>query len=162
LGRNPAPILPDLATAHEQGLVDFDATTWFGFFLPHTTSDAIVRRLHDATVVATKTPSLRKRLEEIGAVIVSPERMSPEYLDGFVHSELAKWLPRSRPAACQWSRRGVTPPIHQYCCSRSERKPGSPRDQRSRAVRVDQGRPRIAHEPPRDHPSWTGSSSSPK
>jgi tripartite-type tricarboxylate transporter receptor subunit TctC len=91
LGRNRAPILPNLPTTHEQGLVNFDAAAWFGFFFPHRTPDPIVRRLHDATVEATKTPSLRKRLEEIGAVIVSPERMTPEYLDGFVHSELEKW-----------------------------------------------------------------------
>src|SRR6202035_4188289 len=37
LTRDRSPMLPNLASAHEQGLKDFDASTWFGFFLPpHT------------------------------------------------------------------------------------------------------------------------------
>ena len=34
LSRNRTPAMPDLATAHEQGLVDFDVVTWNAFFLP--------------------------------------------------------------------------------------------------------------------------------
>jgi tripartite-type tricarboxylate transporter receptor subunit TctC len=91
LSRNRAAILPNLPTAHEQGLIDFDAATWFGFFFPRDTPEPIVRRLHDATVEATDPPAVRDRLKEIGAAIVSPERMRPDYLDAFVRSELEKW-----------------------------------------------------------------------
>src|SRR5260221_191887 len=31
LSRERSPMLPDLTTAHEQGLTDFDTDTWFGF-----------------------------------------------------------------------------------------------------------------------------------
>ena len=34
LSRERSPMLPALATAQEQGLKDFDASTWFGFFVP--------------------------------------------------------------------------------------------------------------------------------
>src|SRR5215813_3412656 len=34
LSRNRAALMPDLATAHEQGLTDFDVVTWNAFFLP--------------------------------------------------------------------------------------------------------------------------------
>ena len=34
LSRSRSPAMPDLATAHEQGLVDFDVVTWNAFFLP--------------------------------------------------------------------------------------------------------------------------------
>ncbi|HKA79094.1 MAG TPA: tripartite tricarboxylate transporter substrate binding protein, partial [Xanthobacteraceae bacterium] len=37
LTRERAPMLPNLASAHEQGLKDFEASTWFAFFLPSRT-----------------------------------------------------------------------------------------------------------------------------
>jgi tripartite-type tricarboxylate transporter receptor subunit TctC len=91
LSRDRAAILPNLPTAREQGLAGFEAATWFGFFFPRGTPEPIVRRLHDASVRAISTPAIRHRLDDIGASIVSAERMTPGYLDGFVRSELEKW-----------------------------------------------------------------------
>lgn len=90
LSRDRSPMLPDLATAQEQGLKDFEATTWFGFFFPSGTPEPIIRKLHDATVATMETPSVRQRLKEVGAIVVAPERRSPEYLQKFVVSEIAK------------------------------------------------------------------------
>jgi tripartite-type tricarboxylate transporter receptor subunit TctC len=91
LTRNRAPVLPHLPTAQEQGLADFEAYTWFALFLPRGTPEAIVRRLHEATVKAAKTPSIRERLEGLGVAPVAPERMTPEQLAEFVRSEIDKW-----------------------------------------------------------------------
>ena len=91
LTRNRAPVLPHLATAQEQGLADFEAYTWFGLFLPSGTPEAIVHRLHEATVKAAKTPSIRERLEGLGVALVTPERMTPKQLGEFVRSEIDKW-----------------------------------------------------------------------
>ena len=44
LTRDRSPILPDLASTHEQGLTDFEASIWYAFFLPKGTPTAIVRR----------------------------------------------------------------------------------------------------------------------
>ncbi len=90
LTRDRAPMLPNLASAHEQGLTDFEASTWFGFFLPARTPAPIIQRLHDATVATMETPSVQERLYEVGATIVAPERRSSEYLQRFVESEIAK------------------------------------------------------------------------
>jgi tripartite-type tricarboxylate transporter receptor subunit TctC len=91
LTRERSPILPDLASAYEQGLSDFEATIWYAFFLPKGTPAAIVRKLHDAAVATMETPSVRERLKDIGATVVAPERRSPDYLQGFVEREIAKW-----------------------------------------------------------------------
>ncbi len=88
--RNRAPMLPKLASAHEQGFTDFEASTWFGFFLPKGTPAPIIQRLHDATVAAMDTPSVQERLIESGSLVVAPERRSPDYLQRFVESEIAK------------------------------------------------------------------------
>jgi tripartite-type tricarboxylate transporter receptor subunit TctC len=89
--RTRSPILPDLPTAQEQGLKNFEAYTWNAFFMPKGTPDAIVRRLNAATIEAMNTPVVEQRLREIGATLVAPERRSPDYLGKFVASEIEKW-----------------------------------------------------------------------
>jgi tripartite-type tricarboxylate transporter receptor subunit TctC len=49
LTKNRSPTLPNLASAHEQGLANFDAGAWFSFVLPQGTPAAIVQKLHNAT-----------------------------------------------------------------------------------------------------------------
>jgi tripartite-type tricarboxylate transporter receptor subunit TctC len=83
LTKNRSPLLPNLASAHEQGLADFDTAAWVAFVLPKGTPAAIVRRLHDATVATMNTPGLRERLREVGDEL-APERTSPEYLQQFI------------------------------------------------------------------------------
>ena len=90
LSRERSPMLPALATAQEQGLKDFDASTWFGFFVPRHTPAPVIQKLHDATVEAMDTPSVQERLKEVGAMTVAPERRSPAYLQQFVASEIEK------------------------------------------------------------------------
>jgi len=90
LSRERSSMLPALATAQEQGLKDFDASTWFGFFVPQNTPAAVIQKLHDATVEAMDTPSVQERLKEVGAMTVAPERRSPAYLQKFVASEIEK------------------------------------------------------------------------
>src|SRR6202030_4247182 len=86
-----SPTLPDVASAQEQGLPNFDASTWYAVFLPKGTPAPIVRTLHDAIVATMDTPSVQARLKDIGADLVAPERRSPDYLAKFVVSEIARW-----------------------------------------------------------------------
>jgi Tripartite tricarboxylate transporter family receptor len=103
LTRNRVALLPNLPTAHEQGLVNVEADVWFGFSFPRNTPDLIVRRLHQATVEAMATSAVRQRVEGLGATLVEPERATPEYLAGFVRSEIEKWAPPIRPVAYRWN-----------------------------------------------------------
>jgi tripartite-type tricarboxylate transporter receptor subunit TctC len=91
LARGRSSLLPSLATAHEQGLVDFEAITWNAFFLPKGTPAPIIKKLNDAVVEAMSTPTVESRMQELGVDLVAPERRSPEYLQKFVESEIAKW-----------------------------------------------------------------------
>src|SRR5205823_4932313 len=52
LSRERSPLVPDLATAHEQGLADFEAISWSGLFLPKGTPPAIVKELNRAVAEA--------------------------------------------------------------------------------------------------------------
>ena len=91
LTRERSPSLPDFASAHEQGLSDFDVSTWFALALPKGTSAAIVQKLNDATVAVMNSPATREQMKKIGADLVAPDRRSPEYLQRFFESEIVRW-----------------------------------------------------------------------
>jgi tripartite-type tricarboxylate transporter receptor subunit TctC len=91
LTRERSPILPDLPTAHEQGLAGFEAYTWNAVFLPKGTPSALVMRLNEALVTVMDNPAFRERLHALGLIVVAPERRSPAYLQAFVESEIKKW-----------------------------------------------------------------------
>jgi len=91
LARNRSPSLPTLASAHEQGLADFDVSTWHAFFMAKGTPAPIVHKLNEATLAAVSIPTVQERLKELGADLAAPERRTPEYLQKFVEREIAKW-----------------------------------------------------------------------
>ncbi len=88
--RERAPMLQNVPSAREQGFTDFEASTWFGFFLPKGTPAPIVQRLHDATIEAMETPAVQQQLLTSGAIVVTPERRSTDYLRKFMVSEIEK------------------------------------------------------------------------
>ena len=91
LSRERSPLVPDLASAHEQGLPDFEAVTWNAFFMPKGTPQPIVAKLNHAVIEAMNTPALQERMHELGVSQIAPDRRSPEYLGKFVASEVEKW-----------------------------------------------------------------------
>ena len=91
LARERSPVAPDLPTAHEQGLTNFEAVTWNAFFMPKGTPAPIVNKLNAAVIEAMNTKALQERMHELGSTLVAPERTSPEYLAKFVASEVEKW-----------------------------------------------------------------------
>jgi tripartite-type tricarboxylate transporter receptor subunit TctC len=93
LTRERTPALPDLPTAHEQGLTDFGAYTWNAIFLPKHTPRAIVDKLNKAVSETVDTPAVLERFKTLGLDVVAPARRSPEYLGQFVADEIAKWGP---------------------------------------------------------------------
>jgi tripartite-type tricarboxylate transporter receptor subunit TctC len=83
--------LPNVPTGLEQGVPSLEAYTWNAIFLPKGASADIVKKLNGATVDAMQSPSVKERLEGLGAVIVPADRATPEYLGEFVRSEIEKW-----------------------------------------------------------------------
>jgi tripartite-type tricarboxylate transporter receptor subunit TctC len=62
-------VLPNLASPHEQGLADFEASTWFAVFLPRGASEPIIRKLSQASFATADTPSVQERLNVLAAPI---------------------------------------------------------------------------------------------
>ena len=91
LSKGRSPLMPELASAHEQGLTGMDITTWTAIFLPKGAPKAIVDKLNEVTHATMETPVIKSRMLEIGVTGVAPDRRSPEYLAQFVAGEVARW-----------------------------------------------------------------------
>jgi tripartite-type tricarboxylate transporter receptor subunit TctC len=89
--RNRSPLFADVASAHEQGLTDFDSYFWSGFFLPKDTPATVIQTLHAGAMETLNTPAVQERLKGVGVTVVAPDRRSPDYLKRFVDSEIEKW-----------------------------------------------------------------------
>jgi tripartite-type tricarboxylate transporter receptor subunit TctC len=91
LARARSTAFPDISTAHEQGLNDFDVSAWNAIFMSKNTAPAIVNKLNAAVSRVLDTPAVRKRLDDIGLIVTARERRSPSYLAKFVAGEIDKW-----------------------------------------------------------------------
>ncbi|RYF16264.1 MAG: tripartite tricarboxylate transporter substrate binding protein [Comamonadaceae bacterium] len=78
--------MPDVPTVEERGFPGFEAGSWFGFFAPKGTPDAVIATLNKA--VNESIPSLEAQMIREGA---DPVGGSPEQFRQFVMKEYEKW-----------------------------------------------------------------------
>jgi len=83
-----AAAAPELPTIAEAALPGFDAATWFALVAPTATPREIVLRLNSAVTRMVSQPDVQQRFADLGMTIGAS---SPEELDGYVGSEIAKW-----------------------------------------------------------------------
>ena len=83
-----SPVLPDVPTATEAGLPNFEVTTWYGILAPAGTPPPIVARLNAALVKIMHAPELKERLD---ALATDPVTSTPEEFAGLIRSEIVKW-----------------------------------------------------------------------
>lgn len=89
------PVAPEIPTLDESGVPGFDATAWFGLFVPAGTPPEIVNRLHAETVQALKDPKLRESFLKSGS---EPVGSSPAQFSAFFRNEIDKWAKVVRSA----------------------------------------------------------------
>ncbi len=85
-----APATPDLPTMAEDALPGFDVSGWYAFFVPARTPPEIVRKMHADTAAVLAEPAIKRRLEELGLVVVGSK---PEELGRFHKAEIDRWGP---------------------------------------------------------------------
>ena len=61
--------LPDLPTVAEAGLPGYDASVWYGVFVPAGTPRPVVQRLHAEIARALAAPDLKGRMAAMGAEV---------------------------------------------------------------------------------------------
>ena len=91
--RVATPVLKNLPTLDELGLKGFSVAIWHGVYAPKGTPKPILDKIHNALMVAMKDPELIKRMEDLGAVMVTDTRLNGPAHKKFVESEINKWGP---------------------------------------------------------------------
>jgi tripartite-type tricarboxylate transporter receptor subunit TctC len=82
------PLLPDVPTAAEAGLANFEATSWFGIAAPAGTPPAVVARLHKAIADGVRTPAMQERFAKTGAQLIGD---TPEQFAAQIRAEYKSW-----------------------------------------------------------------------
>lgn len=83
-----SPELPNVPTIAEAGVPGYEASSWFGLFVPAATPAPVQAKLHAALVKVLAQPDVRKRMADQGAEVVSEK---PEQFAAFIQAESRKW-----------------------------------------------------------------------
>jgi tripartite-type tricarboxylate transporter receptor subunit TctC len=97
--RKRSPMLPDVPTSYEQGLPAFDCAPFYALFVPSGTPQSVIDQLSEALNKGLSEESVQKRLADLGADIVEPDRRGPKALANLVKSESARLMSILREAA---------------------------------------------------------------
>jgi tripartite-type tricarboxylate transporter receptor subunit TctC len=85
---NRSPLAPDLPTISEAGLPGYDMGFWFAAYVPAQTPTAVVNKLHDILVEATKGAAMQQYYTSTGT---DPFTTTPAELGKFQMVESEKW-----------------------------------------------------------------------
>jgi tripartite-type tricarboxylate transporter receptor subunit TctC len=87
-GAQRAAAAPDTPTVVEAGLPGFEASTWFALVAPAGTPRDIRARLNAEVKRALAQADVKQRYADLG---MTAEDSTPDSLDGYIKSEIAKW-----------------------------------------------------------------------
>jgi tripartite-type tricarboxylate transporter receptor subunit TctC len=82
------PALPDVPTAAELGIKDYESSAWFGLVAPRGTPRPIIDKLNAEVVAAMADAAVKSRFIEFGA---EPLSTSPDALARYISAEVVKW-----------------------------------------------------------------------
>ncbi|HEV7267867.1 MAG TPA: tripartite tricarboxylate transporter substrate binding protein BugD [Falsiroseomonas sp.] len=85
--------LPDLPTAAQAGLPNFEISVWHALYAPKATPQPIVARLNRALVAALQDQTVARRFADLGTSPVPVARATPEIHREFWQADIAKWRP---------------------------------------------------------------------
>jgi tripartite-type tricarboxylate transporter receptor subunit TctC len=81
-------LIPEVATIAESGFPGYESDTWIGTFVARATPDAIVNKLHQATLTALRDPAVAARMESQAGHVIGG---SPAELDALVAREIRQF-----------------------------------------------------------------------
>jgi tripartite-type tricarboxylate transporter receptor subunit TctC len=87
------PVLPNIPTAGEAGLPEFQVQSWLALFAPKGTPRPVLDMLTTALDRALDDENTRQRLLDTGGDIPDKARRGPQGLAALVKAEIARWTP---------------------------------------------------------------------
>jgi len=88
-GASRYPTMPDVPTAAEAGLADFEIDFWYGLVGPAGMQSALVDRIQRDVAAIVTAEQMKQSLLEQGCIAVGAK---PAELDALIRKEYARWL----------------------------------------------------------------------
>ncbi|MFN4014013.1 MAG: Bug family tripartite tricarboxylate transporter substrate binding protein [Reyranella sp.] len=84
---------PEIPTTAEAGFPGIEIAIWHGLWAPKGTPREIIEKLNAAAIKTLQDPEIRRKLENLGQDIPTPEQMKSDAFGAFQKAEFAKWKP---------------------------------------------------------------------
>ena len=97
-GRSRHLSMPDIPTAIEAGLPDYETYAWYGMYTGKNVPPEIVLRIQQEIARIVKLPDMREKLNQFGA---EPVANTPEEFAAFTRAEYEKYSKLIRQAGIQ-------------------------------------------------------------
>jgi len=91
--------LPDVPTAKEAGVPEFNMNIWSGIYAPKNTPKAVVDKLAAALDKALDDPATAEKLGKLGGTVPPKAERGPEHLKKTVAKDIVYWAPILKEAA---------------------------------------------------------------
>ena len=88
LSEGRLPAFPNIPTAKEAGVDNFEVTTWYGILAPAGTPREIVTRLNGELVKIIAMPDTKEKMQNAG---FEPLSSTPEKFAEFIKTEIVRW-----------------------------------------------------------------------
>jgi tripartite-type tricarboxylate transporter receptor subunit TctC len=88
LQKERVPTLPDVPTAKEAGIENFEVVSWYGILAPAGTPPDIVNRLNAEWIKIAAMPDTKEKMQSAG---VGPLSSTPEQFADFIKAETVRW-----------------------------------------------------------------------
>ena len=89
------PQYPDIPTFHEQGVKNFEVSSWTGVVAPAKTSPEIVRKLYEAIAKTMTSSEMKDFMASQGADVAL---LGPQEFGRYIEQEMVKWGKVARAA----------------------------------------------------------------
>ena len=98
-GNGRSPALPDVPSAKEAGVSNYQINIWSAIFAPKDTPKPVVDKLSDALSKTLDDPAVARRLVELGGTVPPKTERGPAYLANLLRTDISRWNPVLKAAA---------------------------------------------------------------
>jgi tripartite-type tricarboxylate transporter receptor subunit TctC len=91
--------IPDVPTAKEAGVPDFQLNIWSGIYAPKGTPKDIIAKLAAALDKTLDEPATKEKLGNLGGTVPPKAERGPDHLGKTVASDIPRWAPILKEAA---------------------------------------------------------------
>ena len=86
-----SPLLPQVPTAREGGVPDFELIAWLGLYAPKNLPPGVLPRLREAYARALDDPTVQKKLNDIGGEVPKPDDRGGQRMLEIIKRDIDRW-----------------------------------------------------------------------